>query len=400
MKIALNIEHVGARRGGAEKYAGSLARSLAAAGHEVHVVARQVDLGELPPEVQVHPVPLRHLPGLSSLRAYRFAAASETVLRGLGLDLILGFSKVWYQDAYLALGGPRPAALECSHRRLRSLAVRTLWQLGKLLNPKHWMFRLIDHKTFHSGRPTHVIAPSRMSADHFVQYHGMPRERISVVYNGLEPVPPLADAAAVRRDFRRRQGLRDDDVVILFVARNYDLKGLEPLLEAFRPVVDRYPQARLLVCGSRREAAHRQQAQRLGLAGRVQFLGFVDDVRECFAGADLFAFPTFYDPCSLVVLEAMAAGLPVVTTRQNGASELLQEGIDGFVIDSPWAVEQLTHRLLRLVGNEPLRHYMGQEGARHVAAFTLDVRVQELLAVLQGIASRPSSRLRLERKAA
>ena len=132
----------------------------------------------------------------------------------------------------------------------------------------------------------------------------------------------------------------------------------------------------------------------------MQFLGFVDDVRECFAAADLFAFPTFYDPCSLVVLEAMAAGLPVITTRQNGAGELLQEGIDGFVIDSPWAVEQMTHQLQRLVGNERLRRFMGEEAARHVQQFTLDVRLQELMAVLQSIAHHEPSRPRLERNAA
>lgn len=401
MKIALNSELVGARRGGAEKYAGSLARALATAGHEVHVVAREVDPGELPPEVVVHPVTLRRWPGLGALRAYRFAAASEQVLRGLSVDLILGFSKVWYQDAYLSVGGPHPATLEYSHRRFRSTTVRAFWQLGKLLSPKQWVFRLIDHKAFGCGdRPTHVIAPSRMSAEHFVEYHGVPRERISVVYNGLDNARPLADAAAARQAFRHRHGLGPSEVAVLFVARNYSLKGLDPLLQAFAPVVTRYPQARLVVCGSRHESHHRRQAQRLGLGSRVQFLGFVDDVRECFAGADLFAFPTFYDPCSLVVLEAMAAGLPVITTRQNGAGELLREGIDGFVIDSPWAVEQLTHQLQRLVGNESLRRAMGQEAVRCVQGLTLDVRLKELTAVLEGIAQGQRAQPRLERNAA
>jgi len=93
---------------------------------------------------------------------------------------------------------------------------------------------------------------------------------------------------------------------------------------------------RLLACGGKREAAHGRQAERLGITGQVNFLGFVDDIRSCFAGADVFAFPTFYDPCSLVVLEAMRAGLPVITTRANGAAELITDGSEGFIIDSPW----------------------------------------------------------------
>jgi UDP-glucose:(heptosyl)LPS alpha-1,3-glucosyltransferase len=148
-------------------------------------------------------------------------------------------------------------------------------------------------------------------------------------------------------------------VAVLFVARNYALKGLEPLLEAFAPVARDFSKCFLLVCGSGRDRRFRRQVLRLGLADRVLFLGFVDNIQECFAGSDAFVFPTFYDPCSLVVLEAMQAGLPVITTRQNGAGELLTEGIDGFVVESPWSKDQLTDRMARLVGDADLRSRMG-----------------------------------------
>jgi UDP-glucose:(heptosyl)LPS alpha-1,3-glucosyltransferase len=388
VKIALNSEVIG-KHGGAEKYAGSLARYLAAAGHEVHVVARHVDSGELPREISVHRIRLRRLPGLKWLRAYRFAAASERALKGMDIDFILGFSKVWHQHAYLSVGGPHPAALDHSSRRFRSGLSRAAWVLGKLLSPKQWSFRAIDRKAFHSGRDPHVIAASRMSAEHFQRYHGVPAERISVVYNGLDDANPLQDAAAARETFRRTCGLASDDVAVLFVARNYALKGLEPLLEAFAPVARRCPHAKLIVCGSDHNARHRRQARRLGVEDQVRFLGFLEDVRACFAGCDLFAFPSFYDPCSLVVLEAMSAGLPVITTRQNGAGELLVEGVDGFVLDSPWAVEQMTDRLELLVCDEGLRRRMGREGSARVRAFTLSTRLEELLAVLSRISSEP-----------
>src|ERR1043166_4282177 len=108
MKIALNIEWVGARRGGAEKYAGTLARSLAAAGHEGHLFARGGDDGEVPPAVRIHEVNIGGRPRFRWARTYRFAAAAQRVLRRHSFDLVIGFNKTWHQDVYLAVAGTGP----------------------------------------------------------------------------------------------------------------------------------------------------------------------------------------------------------------------------------------------------------------------------------------------------
>ncbi len=382
MRIALNIEALGARRGGAEKYAGTLARWLKGAGHDVHVFASEVDKGELPECVPVVAVRPFCPPGMGWLRAYLFARESERLLKVHNFDLIIGFNKVWYVHAYVAVGGAHPAALEYNSKRLRSVLSRAFWWMTKRLSPKQWVFRAIARRQFHSGYAPCVIAPARMVAEHFRQYHGVPNDRISVVYNALDSLATLSNESAARSEFRRRHGLRAGDVAVLFVARNYVLKGLEPLLDAYSIVANRNPQASLIVCGGRHAGRFRRQARRLGIANRVRFLGFVDDIRACFAGCDLFAFPTFYDPCSLVVLEALNAGLPVVTTRQNGAGELLTEGEDGFVIDSPWNTEQLADRLERLVSDGELRRRMGRNARENVQAFTIEARQRELLDAL------------------
>ena len=387
MKIALNIEMVGARRGGAEKYAGTVARWLIAAGHEVHVFARVVDDGELPPETPVHLVRPYCPPGFGWLRAFLFARSSEREIRKDQFDLIIGFVKVWYQHVYLAVGGAHPAALACNSRRFRSPLLRTAWWATKWGSPKQWLFRHIASKQFGGSHQPHVIAPARMVAEHFREYHGLSPDRVSVVYNALDQLGALANAAVARADFRASHGLDDRDVAILFVARNYALKGLEPLLEAFAPVAKSSREAHLFVCGSRRDRPFRRQAARLGIIDQVRFLGFVDDIRMCFAGCDAFAFPTFYDPCSLVVLEAMSAGLPVITTRQNGAGELVSEGEDGFVVDSPWAQSQLTDRLKLLVTDPALRRRMGHKGRENAGAFTVEARQREFLQVLQRAAT-------------
>lgn len=384
MKIALNIEWIGARRGGAEKYAGAVARALLDAGHDVHLFARGVDPGEVSEAAVFRPITVRDLPLCGWLRTYRFAAASERALREEDFDLIIGFNKTWYQDIYLAVAGAHPAAIDYSLERFRHPLVRAAHIAGKLLSPKQWFFKRIETKQFGpDARPVTVVAPSELSAEHFRQYHDLPEERIAVVYNGLERERTSVDAVAARRRFRRDLGLEQHDVALLFTARNYALKGLEPLLEAFAQTAAECPQAVLVVCGSRRDRVFQRQATALGIADRIRFLGFVDEIQNCFAGCDAFVFPTFYDPCSLVVPEALGYGLPVITTQQNGAAELLTEGRDGFVVESPWQLDDLAQHMTLLASDDALRARMGAEARRTAARTTMDIRMRELIALLE-----------------
>lgn len=387
MKIALNIEWVGARRGGAEKYAGTLARALAAAGHEVHLFARGVDDGEVPPSVMIHEVNINGRPRLYRWsRTYSFAAAAERVLLRESFDLVIGFNKTWHQDVYLAVAGTGPASNRYGLRRFRNPFERGLHALGKLLSPKQRLFRRIERKQFVDRAP-HVVACSRMSARHFIEDHALPPERISVVYNGFEPAAMPIDRAAARTAFRTAHDLNEQTTAVLFTARNYALKGLEPLLEAFARIAPSRPDATLVVCGSTRDRHYHRLAERLGIASNVKFLGFVNDVAACFAGCDLFAFPTFYDPCSLVVPEALYAGLPVITSRNNGAAELIDEGVTGYVVADPWDTTNWSERLARLIDDPALRSKMSVEARRQSLGMTMDVRIRELSAVLDRLAA-------------
>jgi UDP-glucose:(heptosyl)LPS alpha-1,3-glucosyltransferase len=121
--------------------------------------------------------------------------------------------------------------------------------------------------------------------------------------------------------------------VLLFVAHNFKLKGLAELIAALGEL----PRGDwlLLVAGKGEAGLYRRMADRRGLRGRIEFLGPVEDLRALYHAADVLAHPTWYDPCSRVVLEALVCGLPVVTTRFNGAAEVIEEGRQGVVISSP-----------------------------------------------------------------
>jgi UDP-glucose:(heptosyl)LPS alpha-1,3-glucosyltransferase len=187
---------------------------------------------------------------------------------------------------------------------------------------------------------------------HFEEYYSIPPDAIRVIRSAIDPARFAADDRLKRRHAERETwGATPDDVVGLFVAMNYRLKGLPQLLDAFA-LVPREKPAKVVVVGHPNFARY---ARRLGIAGRVVFLGHRGDPRDCYFAADYLVHPTFYDPCSLVALEALACGLPVVTTRYNGAAELLSPPVDGLVIDDPHDTRSLAAAMSRMLDRGYLR---------------------------------------------
>src|SRR5262249_5776374 len=168
-----------------------------------------------------------------------------------------------------------------------------------------------------------------------------------------------------RLDQRRRWGVDPSETVALFAAMNYRLKGLEPLLHAMRLLTDQ-PGFRLVVVGNPRTARYERLARRLGVSKQVLFAGHCTEMRDAYFAADFLVHPTFYDPCSLVVLEALACGLPVITSSFNGASELLSPLGEGFVVDDPHDHARLAWCMTQLL--DPARRSACAQTARRTAS--------------------------------
>ena len=200
-----------------------------------------------------------------------------------------------------------------------------------------------------------------------------------MVHSAVDPLRFAADDRLKRRhDERGRWEVSPDDVVGLFVAMNYRLKGLAPLLNAFALV--REKNARLVVVGHPETARYQRRSARLGLADRVLFLGHRDDPKDCYFAADYLVHPTFYDPCSLVALEALACGLPVITSRFNGASELLSPPTDGVVIEDPHNAPELAAAMVRMLDRGYLRD-AGAAARQAAARWTFEHHYRALLDV-------------------
>ncbi len=353
MNIAFCYESVLPQRGGCETYITDLARHLLAEGHEVHLYACRWDEERMPPGICYHQLPAPRGPRF--LRPWRFAETCAAALGQARHDVSLGFNKTWGQDVLYPQGGLHAASHDCNLNKFTPGWKRNIAAFLKKFDLAHRSFTRLEQRQYlHEPRPL-IVVNSLMVRRHFQQYYDFPADRVFVVRSAIDAGRfGEADRPQLRDSARRQWNISPGQTVALFAATNYRLKGLEPLLRSVRVLLRQpeFAQAakdfRLLVVGHPRFRAYQRLASRLGIADHVTFAGHCGDMRQAYFAADLLVHPTFYDPCSLVVLEALACGLPVITTRANGASELLHPLQEGYVIDDPhdhahmaWCLGQL-----------------------------------------------------------
>jgi len=190
-----------------------------------------------------------------------------------------------------------------------------------------------------------------MVARDIEQWHGVDPGLIRVVYNGvdLERFSPVV-RDSLRAHVRDRLGFGDRDIVLLLVAHNLRLKGLPALIGSAAALQPPGAPVRLLVVGNSRTARYERYCRNVGLT--AHFAGAVADPAPYYAAADVYVHPTGYDPCSLVVLEAWACGLPVITSRFNGCAELMRSGLEEYVLPDPADVQDLVRRLEPLLDRQ------------------------------------------------
>jgi UDP-glucose:(heptosyl)LPS alpha-1,3-glucosyltransferase len=326
MRVALvHMRH--AASGGTERYLNQLADQLAAAGWEVTVICRS---HVAPSRPSIRFEVLRPVSLGGAWRMWAFARAVERHLGEHVFDVVLGLGKTWTHDVVRLGGGAHATYLELAHRDTQTPLERALGK-GAL---KQRLALAAERRALAPGAYRRVIANSGMVARDVERRYGVPAERIAVIHNGVDlerfhPRRRAAEGAALRNEL----GFGERDLVLLFLGTGYGRKGLDTLLQAFARIADQRPASRLIVAGyDSSRARFEEQARTLGLSERVRFLGGRSDPETCFAAADLYVLPTRYDPFANTTLEALASGLPVLTTHTNGAAELIRPGEHGEVV--------------------------------------------------------------------
>ncbi len=367
MRLAVVNESFDARRGGAEGCAANLAGALEGRGYEVRRIARDLARGRISGAL-----------GLAG-EARRARRAGDLVV-----SLCKAPGDVVYPQEGVHLA--RVAGALARHGRV----TRTLLASSTLLSPKEWAFLAAEAKGGAGGArskeppPRRYLALSRRIRDDMIRLWGAPPGAIEVCPNGVDGRRFRPPAPEERAEARAAAGIeREDEVAVLFVSHHFELRGLEQLVRALAIARGRF---RLLVAGRGRPGRAARLARSLGIDAR--FLGPVDDVRPLHRAADVFALPTYYDACSLSTLEALGSGLPVVTTRANGAAELLS-GREGAVVADARDLGALAAAMARL--RDPARRRVCGAAARETAlAHPLEAAIERVAAAVADVIGRPA----------
>ncbi|MFZ5449072.1 MAG: glycosyltransferase [Thermodesulfobacteriota bacterium] len=231
------------------------------------------------------------------------------------------------------------------------------------------------------------LAVSQGVKDYLVKEIGLKPDKIRVVPNGVDMA--RIDAARPGAKVSQELGLAEGVPVIGLVGRlDHWGKGHKELITALAQIKERYPCHALIVGGGRREAEIKQLAESLGLAGEVHFLGQRQDVPDLLHAMDIFVLPSYSEGVSLALLEAMAAGLPVITTAVGGNPEIVAHGVTGLLIP-PRDAGALAQALERLLADPAGAAQMGRNARRFVAAhYSLERLGREVNAIYEELAEK------------
>ncbi|QJA06285.1 glycosyltransferase family 4 protein [Thermosulfurimonas marina] len=296
MKIALVRPRVGFGLGGAENYTAYVARELSRLGHEVTVVADRCEV----PGVRLLRAPVVGRGSLAKTLSFFFNA--RRVLRQESFDLVYATGRFFPAD-WLRISDP----LHLVWLRRGYARPPFLWPL----RPRHRLLLWLEVQSLRAAR--RVIVNSRLVAREIAEFYPFASPKTEVIYNGVDLARFNPSVQRFRAEVRGELSLSEKDRALLFVGSDWRRKGLPFLLEVLEELP---PEFKLLVAGGKP----------LGQKGRVYYLGPVREMERLYGAADLLTLPTRYDPFANVVLEALACGLPVITTPENGAAEVIPEG--------------------------------------------------------------------------
>lgn len=363
MRIAF-VVHDYHRSGGHSRYVAELATRFAQE-HEVHVFANRIVSDDCTP-IHFHRVPAWRANALTTVLSFIVPA---TLQIGPGFDIV-------HSQGFCGLRGNVFTVHICNRA----------WQLAleKLDGGATWresIFNttgaLLEHGLYRFTRRSAVIAISERVSRDVAQFYHCPSP-MHVIHHGvdLEKFSP-SNRQRLRGEMRRQLGLKDSETAYLFVGNLR--KGARNCMLA----LSKLPQGRLLFVSHSPTAPYQRMAEEAGIADRVHFLGSTDKVERAYSAADAFLLPSPYDAFAMVVSEAMACGLPAVVSREAGASELIQHGSNGLLLDDVNSVSELARHMQSLQAAPLWAAELGNAARRTVEPMSWDAIAQQTMRVYQ-----------------
>jgi UDP-glucose:(heptosyl)LPS alpha-1,3-glucosyltransferase len=311
-----------------------------------------------------------------------FASAVAQIIRENRFDLVQAHERIPGCHIFRAGDGIHAAWLR--HRQAGQPALSNWWQK---LDPYHAYTVEAERAMFAHGNLRAVICNSRMVANEIRAEYGLAPENLHIVYNGVDLQKFSRENVANFRESTRKQfTIPLLAPLILYVGSGYQRKGVAPLLSAMSQPELRATGAWLAIVGADKHLdRYKRLAEKLNVADRVVFAGAQKDVAAWYGAADVFALPTQYDPCPNAALEALACGLPTLTSPTCGVAELITDPLAGAVA-SPQDPAAMASALARLLEATLLPDQSAAKAARYcVAHLSWGAMSQQLQALYAGL---------------
>jgi UDP-glucose:(heptosyl)LPS alpha-1,3-glucosyltransferase len=357
--------------GGAEAYLKRLGRGVMEAGHDAQLIATN----NWPDSEWL----FGSITRLRATSPIGFADELQKIRAPLQCDVLFSLERVWSCDVYRAGDGVHRAWLD--RRQKFELPLK---RFVRSLGSKHRDLLRLEQSLFSGGNAGRVIAASQMITDEIVSLYHYPREKIDIVRNGV-PLEKFRFDPELREKSREDLKLKPDQTALLFAGSGWERKGLLFAIAATALCADR--NMRLLVAGRGNARLYKTKRLRFWREEPVQFLGEVADILPVYAAADIFILPTIYDPFSNACLEALACGLPVITTRSNGFGEIIESGVHGSVVDHAGDLLALRDAI-RFWSDRSRRAAARSANIQRAAQFDISKNIEQTLAILRSVATR------------
>jgi len=355
IKTAIITERADISLGGAELSVFELSEALQERGIDVQIVAAKGSgWGK-----NVH-VLCGDRPGKRT-SFYTYGKTLKRFLSGNKFDIVHSVLPFEFADIYQPRGGSIPETVTRNAASYNNKIIAVFKKVTAFANIRRTILGKAERTLCLNPNGPVIAAISNYVAEQFVKYYKLSKKRITVIPNGVK-TDEKSDTKAVetlRLKISTDFGLRMNEkpIIFLFAANNFRLKGLKVLIEAMKTATNFRPKLCLIVAGKDKKSKYENLARKSGIEKRIIFLGQVDNIGNYLAAADAAVLPTYYDPSSRFILEAIAAAKLVITTSYNGASELISQNKHGLIIDRPENIKALADAIIKLADEKQIKRF-------------------------------------------
>lgn len=368
-KIAVVIPKYGLI-GGAEQTTSELTERLAnQTEYDFHVLANRWQTSST--SIKFHGIPIISFPKF--LTTLSFAYFVQRQVNRNNISLVHSHERIFAADIFTMHGIPHRYWVHNIRRKKMSLYdLATAW---------------VEKKLVYNGNCKKFIAVSSLTKDIFLQEYNINPDKVAVINPGLD----LNDYAqhnkdSVRNTIRRELGINIADPVILFVSMNYEIKGLDDILFSLTKLKEQNHKFKLIIAGKGNIKKYTKIAQDAQIISDVIFTGPVnkEKIIKLYLASDLFIMLSKFDTFGNVVLEAMAAGLPVIISSNVGAKDLVREGENGFIVSNTSDSDYIAAKIALLL-DENIRRQLAEAAYKTAAQNTWDNVAKKYAAIYENI---------------